>query len=420
MKKFTIPLVILLICSLLVIGCTTKTTTPATSTTGTTSPTSVKTKDKILIGMSRSLSGPLAQIGDSAFRPIYETLIPEWNADGGIYVAEYGKKLPIELKIYDDKSDTGTMVKNLEKLILDDKVDFIFPPVGTAMIFAAAPIANKYNKLLLTAEGGATQLKDALPGMPYVFINLSFSDWYEVPVLGQLLQSKGAKTAYVIYIEDLHGIEYSGVAGRELPKYGVEILKAKSVPPDIKDLSTILKDAQASGADAFLAFAYPDQVMLATKQAMELGYNPKAFLGGPGVNFGFYHTAFKDAVNGVLGWTVASPKQSPALKAMFDKLYSGKPEELQDYWGHPCYYAAMEVFKQAVEKAGTLDNTKVRDVIATSHFQTVLGDVYYTGQLLDKESHPGEVGQWQNGVYEVVGGKQPTAEFIYPKPAWPK
>jgi len=419
-KKFIIPLVILLICSLLVIGCTTKTTTPATSTTGTTSPTSVKTKDKILIGMSRSLSGPLAQIGDSAFRPIYETLIPEWNANGGIYVAEYGKKLPIELKIYDDKSDTGTMVKNLEKLILDDKVDFIFPPVGTAMIFAAAPIANKYNKLLLTAEGGATQLKDALPGMPYVFINLSFSDWYEVPVLGQLLQSKGAKTAYVIYIEDLHGIEYSGVAGRELPKYGVEILKAKSVPPDIKDLSTILKDAQASGADAFLAFAYPDQVMLATKQAMELGYNPKAFLGGPGVNFGFYHTAFKDAVNGVLGWTVASPKQSPALKAMFDKLYSGKPEELQDYWGHPCYYAAMEVFKQAVEKAGTLDNTKVRDVIATSHFQTVLGDVYYTGQLLDKESHPGEVGQWQNGVYEVVGGKQPTAEFIYPKPAWPK
>ncbi|MCR4394256.1 MAG: ABC transporter substrate-binding protein, partial [Dehalococcoidales bacterium] len=207
-----------------------------------------------------------AQIGDSAFRPIYETLIPEWNADGGIYVAEYGKKLPIELKIYDDKSDTGTMVKNLEKLILDDKVDFIFPPVGTAMIFAAAPIANKYNKLLLTAEGGATQLKDALPGMPYVFINLSFSDWYEVPVLGQLLQSKGAKTAYVIYIEDLHGIEYSGVAGRELPKYGIEILKAKSVPPDIKDLSTILKDAQASGADAFLAFAYPDQVMLATKR----------------------------------------------------------------------------------------------------------------------------------------------------------
>ena len=312
------------------------------------------------------------------------------------------------------------MVKNLEKLILDDKVDFLWPPVGTSMIFASAPIASKYNKVLLTAEGGATQLKDALPGMPYVFINLSFSDWYEVPVLGEILQKKGAKTAYVIYIEDLHGIEYSGVAGRELPKYGIEILKSKSVPPDIKDLSPILKDAQASGADAFLAFAYPDQVMLATKQAMELGYNPKAFLGGPGVNFGFYHTAFGDAVNGVLGWTVGSPKQSPEMKGLFDKLYAGKPEEIHDYWGHPCYWAGMEVFKQAIEKAGTRDNEKIRDIIATSHFQTVLGDPFYTGQLLDKESHPGEVGQWQNGVFEVVGGKKPTAEFIYPKPAWPK
>ncbi|MCR4394257.1 MAG: hypothetical protein NUV31_07820, partial [Dehalococcoidales bacterium] len=63
MKKLIFPLVILLICSLLVIGCTTKTSTPASTATGTASPTSVKTKDKILIGMSRSLSGPLAQSG---------------------------------------------------------------------------------------------------------------------------------------------------------------------------------------------------------------------------------------------------------------------------------------------------------------------------------------------------------------------
>jgi branched-chain amino acid transport system substrate-binding protein len=269
-------------------------------------------------------------------------------------------------------------------------------------------------------EGGATQLKDALPGMPYVFISLSFSDWYEMPVLGELLQSKGVKTAYVIYIEDLHGIEYSGVAGVELPKHGIEILKSKSVPPDIKDLSTILKDAQASGADAFLAFAYPDQVMLATKQAMELGYNPKAFLGGPGVNFGFYHTAFGDAVEGVLGWGTWNPKQSAAMKELADKLYAGQPEELNDWWGHSLYWGAMEFWKQAVEKAGTLDNVKIRDVIATSHFQTILGDTFFTNGLMDKESHPGEVGQWQNGVFEIIGGKMTTAQFEYPKPAWPK
>jgi branched-chain amino acid transport system substrate-binding protein len=400
-KKVLCLFAVLLVCVLVVPACS-----------------STSAKDKIVIGMSRSLSGPLAQIGDSAFKVIYDTIVPEWNAAGGFNVG--GKKMPIELKIYDDKSDAGIVTKNLEKLILEDKVDFIMPPVGTSMVFAAAPIANKYNKVLLTAEGGATQLKDALPGMPYVFINLSFSDWYEMPVLGDLLASKGVKTAYVIYIEDLHGIEYSGVAGIELPKHGIEIVKSKSVPPDIKDLSVILKDAQATNADAFLAFAYPDQVMLATGQAMSLGYNPKAFLGGPGVNFGFYHTAFKEAVNGVMGWGTWSPKMSPEMKALADKLYKDKPEDLNDWWGHVLYWAGMEVFKQAVEKAGTLDNTKIRDIIATSHFQTILGDTYYTNQLMAKESHPGEVGQWQNGVYEIIGGNKTTASFIYPKPAWPK
>jgi branched-chain amino acid transport system substrate-binding protein len=243
--------------------------------------TAAPAKDKIVVGMSRPLSGPLAVIGDSAFRPVYETWVAEVNAEGGIYVAEYGKKLPIELKIYDDKSDVGTMTRLTEKLIVEDKVDFLWPACGTAFIFAQAPIANKYGYVLLTAEGGATTIKDMLPSMPYVFVNLSFSDWYQLPVLADLLAEKGAKTAYIMYIADLHGIEYSGVAGIEFPKRGIEILGVKSVPPDIKDLSPIIKEAKASGADVFCAFAYPDQIMPATGTSIELGFNPKAWVGGP-------------------------------------------------------------------------------------------------------------------------------------------
>ena len=84
-----------------------------------------KSKDKIVVGMSRPLSGWNAVIGDSAYRPVYETFVAEVNADGGVYVEEYGKKLPIELLVYDDKSDVGTMTRLTEKLILEDKVDFL-------------------------------------------------------------------------------------------------------------------------------------------------------------------------------------------------------------------------------------------------------------------------------------------------------
>jgi len=379
-----------------------------------------KSKDKIVVGMSRPLSGWNAVIGDSAFRPVYETFVAEVNADGGVYVEEYGKKLPIELLIYDDKSDVGTMTRLTEKLIVEDKVDFLWPASGTAFLFAQAPIASKYNYVLITAEGGATSLKDMLPSMPYIFVSLSFSDWYQVPVFADLLTEKGAKTAYVTYIADLHGIEYSGVAGIEFAKKGIDILGSKSLPPDIKDLSPVIKEAKATEADVFCCFAYPDQIMPAIGTSMELGYNPKCWIGGPGVNFGFFHTAFGPMVEGVTGWTSFSPKQSAAAKELADKLWAGKPEDVQDPWGHPLYWASLETWKQAVEKAGTLDQTKIRDILATEKFNTVLGETWYENGLLSKDCHTGEVGQWVNGVYEVVGPKEnATAEFVYPKPEWP-
>ncbi|GAH51315.1 unnamed protein product, partial [marine sediment metagenome] len=42
------------------------------------------------------------------------------------------------------------------------------------------------------------------------------------------------------------------------------------------------------------------------------------------------------------------------------------------------------------------------------------------GGLLALECHPGQVGQWQDGVYEVIGpADKATADAIYPKPPFP-
>jgi branched-chain amino acid transport system substrate-binding protein len=382
-------------------------------------------KDKIVVGMSRPLSGPLAIIGDSAFRPIYETWVPEVNAAGGVYLTEYGKKLPIDEIIYDDKSDVGTMTRLTEKLILEDKVDFLWPACGTAFIFGQAPIANKYGYVLVTAEGGATTIKDSLYSLPYSFITLSFSDWYELPVLADVWAAAGVKSAYVTYIADLHGIEYSGVAGSEFARVGIKILGNVSLPPDLKDFAPIVLDAMASGADAFCVFAYPDQVMPITGTMIGLGYNPKAVVMGPGANFGFYHTAFGPQVEGVCNFACWNDKQTPALKELADKLYTGKPEDIQDWWGHDYYWAGLDIWKAAVEQVGKIDQKALRDTLATAKLDTVLGPTWFTmfgdgGGLLAKECHPGEIGQWINGKDEVIGGRMTTAEFVYPKPEWLK
>jgi branched-chain amino acid transport system substrate-binding protein len=254
---------------------------------------------------------------------------------------------------------------------------------------------------------------------------LSFSDWYELPVLADVWAAAGVKSAYVTYIADLHGIEYSGVAGSEFARVGIKILGNVSLPPDLKDFAPVILDAMASGADAFCVFAYPDQVMPITGTMIGLGYNPKAVVMGPGANFGFYHTAFGPQVEGVCNFACWNDKQTPALKELADKLYTGKPEDIQDWWGHDYYWAGLDIWKAAVEQVGKVDQQALRDTLATAKLDTVLGPTWFTmfgdgGGLLAKECHPGEIGQWINGKDEVIGGRMTTAEFVYPKPEWLK
>ena len=63
------------------------------------------------------------------------------------------KKLPIEVIEYDDRSNSDEMIKALERLINQDKVDFLFPPWGTAFSLASAPIFARagYPQILVTA-----------------------------------------------------------------------------------------------------------------------------------------------------------------------------------------------------------------------------------------------------------------------------
>jgi branched-chain amino acid transport system substrate-binding protein len=375
-------------------------------------------KDKIVIGQAIALSGPLAGGVQIAGGLIYELWVEEVNKNGGIYVKEYGKKLPVELKRYDDKSDIGTMTMLLEKLILEDKVDFVFPPWGTAWLFAAAPIANKYGYILIGGPGGALKLKEL--SLPYFFQVLNFSET-QAPALADIYKEAGVKSAAMIYRGDLHGIEYGDAMVPVFRKEGMDVKMNKSFPPGIKDLSPLLKEAKALNVEAFCLAGYPDDGMLLTGQSLELDINFNAFFitvlpFSPNLyrdNFGV------NVVEGVMGGGAWNAKTSPGAKELVDKFVARFKVE-PDYWGGLFYWSSLQHFQQAVEKAGTLDQKKIRDIMAAQRFETALGPFWY-----DKDryfvNHPGQIGQWQKGVFEVIDkSEKRTAPPLYPKPAWPK
>ncbi len=373
-------------------------------------------KDKIRVGWVTSLSGVNASGVPVTSGNVYDMWVEEVNAKGGIYIKEYGKKLPLEVTKYDDKSDIGTMTKLLEKTILEDKVDLIFCPWDTAFIFAAAPIANKYKMVLLGGSGGALKLKAIISKYPYFFQVLNFADT-QMPALADVFTEVGAKSVYMAYIQDLHGIEYRDGALQEFKKRNIKVVASKSFPLDVKDLSPLLKEAKASNADAFTGFLYPPHAFLATGQAMEIGYSPKAFYMTVGPCLSQFRDAFgAKGIDGVMGAGAWSVKTSPGAQEFHDKFtkrWGYEPEG----WGTLFYYSSLQFFQQAIEEAGTLNNTKIRDVMAKKTYETAMGPMNFTKNI--NLVHPGEIGQWQNGKWEVIDpGKKRTAKPIYPKPEW--
>ena len=377
-------------------------------------------KDSIVIGGARPLSGPNQAIGDFAFGPIYNMWVEDVNAKGGIYVEEYGKKLPIELIIYDDTSDIGTMTMLLERLILEDEVDFLLSPCSTAFLFAASSIFDRYEYIFLGAEGGCTTLTAMLPELPWQFSVLNYSDHNQVPVMADLFVEWGVETVAYIYIADLHGIEYAHTAESEFLKKGITVVMSKSVPPYAADVELLLKEAKALEVDAFCVFAYPPTTLVVVPQAMAIDFNPKAIVLGPGGNFQFFSDMYgAEVLEGVSGFGAWNAKSSPAAAEFADKFNERWTVGLADWWGGLHYWAALQFFEQAIVEAGTLDQAVIRDVMATSTFDTVLGPTWFEGGVLAVECYAGQVGQWQSGIFEVIDpGEKRTADPIYPKPDW--
>jgi branched-chain amino acid transport system substrate-binding protein len=379
-------------------------------------------KESIVIGASRPLSGYFKVLEDSAFGPIYKIWVDEINADGGIYIEEYGKKLPIEMIVYDDESDVDIMQKNLKKLIEEDQVDLLLPPAGTTFLFAAAPIANQYGYLLMGAEGAAAKLSELISELPYVYSILNFSTHDQISALVEIMLDAGTETVAMVYLSDVFGIEYSEATRKALKDNEIEIVLEQSVPLAIEDMSTIINQAKSLNVDAFLVFAYPDQNILATAQSIELGFNPKLFITGPGVNFEFFRGIFGPAMEGLMALGAWNENISQEHNEFADKITSTYGREVLDWWGHNIYYAGLQFLAQAIEKAGTLDNDKIREVFATETFNTILGPTHFDEKhLLAVECYTGQIGQWQGDVFEVVSPfNKATADYIYPKPDWPQ
>jgi len=81
---------------------------------------------EILIGANTPVTGMFAGFGQGVWG--IQEAVNDLNKMGGVFVKEYGKKIPMKLIVVDNESDPGKSATLAEELILRYKVHFLAPP----------------------------------------------------------------------------------------------------------------------------------------------------------------------------------------------------------------------------------------------------------------------------------------------------
>lgn len=370
--------------------------------------------EAIEIGAVVPLTGPFAGGGAQVERG-YKMAIEDINAAGGVYVKEYDAKIPLNLNLLDDESDPSKTVSHLETLYSDNDVVAYLGGFGSSLHAAAAAIAEKNQVPYLGVAFALWQVHQQ--GYKYLFSPFIKSPGIAAGTfefLNSLPEGERPTRVGILQEQTDWGVELGGLWREEAEKAGYEIVLYEEYAVGTQDFTDIILKAKEADVELLLALPVPPDGLTIYKQMGELGYTPKAsfFIRAPDV------PTWTEALGGGGDYVMLAPGWHNALQYPGVEELNAKHVEMIGRPSDPMVgpsYAAVQILANAIEQAGTLDRAAIRDAIATTDMDTVVGPMAFnedgTGKI------PFSLLQYQNGKPELVWPAEfKTADFVYPAP----
>ena len=375
--------------------------------------------EEITLGASLSLTGDLAAEARTV-KDGYDFMVAEINRRGGIPVGD--KKHKVAIKYYDDKSDPDTAVRLFERLVVQDKVDFLLGPYSSGITEAASTVAERHQKPMVVAHAASTNIYER--GFENLFATLTSVDAYSRSLL-EMAQGVTPKPQRIALIHENALFPQTGIdaAEQQAEEMGFEVVYKSKYPTGTADLSSLISAAKAENPDMLISAGYTGDMIQLVRQAKEARFAPDlmGFLLGPTVP-GFIDDLKGDA-DGMFEPVQWSPNQ-PSTDEIFGWTAAEYAEKFEADKGYaPDYHppqssAAVEVFYNAIQEAGSLDPAEVRDAIAATDLETFYGDIRFNekGQNIAKGMAVIQVQEGKPRVFFPEEAKE--ADPIVPLPDW--
>lgn len=222
-------------------------------------------QDVVNVGVSISATGPAASLG-----------IPEKNTVDVVPVDVGGVK--VNYVVYDDATDTTQAVKNMRKLISENKIDVMIGSTVTPGSLAMVDVAAENKVPVISLAGNAVVVEPQEGAKKWAF-KTPQNDFLMAQALADAMKKANVKTLGVIGFADAYGQSWLNEVKSVLKDTDIKIVAEESYNrPDTSVTGQVLK----------LLATKPDAVLVAT--AGTPGALPQRELKQRGYKGQIYHT----------------------------------------------------------------------------------------------------------------------------------
>ncbi len=380
--------------------------------------------DEIHLGSAISLTGKYATNGVHAQNG-YDFAIKKIAENGGIKIGD--KCYNFRVSYYDDESKGDRGATLAERLINQDGVQYMLGPYSSGLTKAIAPVTEKYKIPMVEAEGASRSLFNK--GYKYLFAVLSTSEQYlasAITLAAEMAKANGKDASSVkvaVAVEnDPFSLDIRAGVLEDAGKLNMKIVVDEKLPRDLSDMTAILTKVKLVKPDVLIVSGHSKGAATAVRQIGEQKINvpmiavthcEAADVTG---NFG----DFAENILCSTQWAETLSYEDPIFgsAANYEKEFKAAyPEYAKKKVPYQTAQAsaAVYVFKDAFERAGSLDKEKVRDAIAATDLATFYGNIKFSdaGNNIAK---PMVLRQIQGGEYNVVA----PSNFASHKLVWPR
>ena len=323
----------------------------------------VKAADTITVGMAGPITGDLAEFGAQLKRGA-EQAVADINKAGGVL----GKQLKLEEG--DDACDPKQAPIVANDLVSKGAV-FVAGHFCSGSSIPASSVYHDEGVLQITPASTNPKLTEdaATKGWKTVFRTCGRDDQQGSFAGPWIAEHFKGKNVAIVHDKSQYGQGLADLTKAALNKAGMQEAMYEAITPGEQDYTALVTKMKENKIDVIYFGGYHPEAALIVKQSRDQGLMAP-LLSGDSLNTQEFATLAGKASDGVMFTNAAEARNLPSAQAVVKEFRDGgfEPE------GYTLStYAAVQVWSQAVAKAGTTDSAKVAETLRGGQWDTVIG-----------------------------------------------